>query len=165
MSLRNTLRFTLLILGMAIIAGSATNAFGFWSSLGSGSSETQLGDPHSLVMTPGTASAQLYPGGSATVTTVAANSNPYPVHIRSLSLDPTTGSNGFEVDGGHATCDLSALSYTFQNNDGNGWTVPPKAGDTDGTLPINTPSAVGMGIGASDACQGASFTVHLVAGV
>jgi hypothetical protein len=61
---------------------------------------------------------------------------------------------------------VSALGFTTQTNGGAGWTVP--AG-SPGSLSIAMPGALTMTAGASNACQGATFTVHLkvvsVAGV
>lgn len=90
------------------------------------------------------------------------------MHINSLSLDPSAGTGGFDVDSGHSACDLSALSTTPQTNGGAGWTVPPRAAGTggvpvDGTLAIDLTDALAMSTGASNACQSATFTVHLVA--
>jgi hypothetical protein len=157
-------RRTIVIATTVALVALTSSALAYWGGAGSGSSQTQLGDPKPLVLSPGTSSAQLYPGDDASVAIVATNSNPYPVHIGSLSLDPSAGTGGFDVDGPHGTCGVSTLGFTSQGNGGHGWTVPPKAGATDGTLNIGLLNALTMGTGAANACQGATFTIHLVAG-
>jgi hypothetical protein len=138
-----------------------TAAIGYWSGTGSGTAATTLGNPQGLTLGPGTPSTRLSPGTSAAVATVASNPNPYPVQISSISLDTAAGSAGFAVDGGHAGCGVGTLSFTSQTNGGAGWTVPASMG----SFAIVLPGAVTMGSAASDACQGATFTVYLTAAV
>jgi hypothetical protein len=56
------------------------------------------------------------------------------------------------------------LSFTTQTNGGAGWTVPGKIGTVNGTLSITVMNALAMGVGAANACQGASLTSYLAAG-
>ena len=42
--------------------------------------------------------------------------------------------------------------------------VPKKVGAVDGTLSVTLTNALAMGIGAANACQGASVTIYLAAG-
>jgi hypothetical protein len=56
------------------------------------------------------------------------------------------------------------VSFTAQSNGGAGWSVPAKAGTTNGVLHLDLSNAVAMGASAGNACQGASFLVHLNAG-
>ncbi len=151
-----------LLVAIAIAAGLAAGAIAYWSANGSGSATTVLTDAQSLSFEPGSPTAQLYPGDDASVAIVATNSNPYFVHIGSLVLDTNDG-EPFEADAAHSGCDVSALSFTSQDNGGAGWHVPPQAGSTDGTLTIDMSSAMAMSATAASACQGATFTVHLEA--
>jgi hypothetical protein len=151
-----------LLIATAIAAGLVAGAFAYWSANGSGSATTVLGDPQSLSFGPGTPTAQLYPGDNASVVIVATNPNPYFVHIGSLSLDNDEG-EPFVADAAHSGCDVSVLSFVTQDNGGEGWHVPPRAGTTDGTLTIDMASAMAMSMEAANACQGATFTVHLEA--
>jgi hypothetical protein len=112
----------------------------------------------------GTATSQLYPNGSAAVALTISNPNGFQVSIPSLALDASQGTNGFDVDGAHTWCDVSALSFTSQSNSGEGWVVPPKAGTTDGTLDVDLAGAVSMAGSAANGCQGATFTVYLKVG-
>jgi hypothetical protein len=144
---------------VAVVAG----AIAYWSGGGSGTSSTTLDDPRALTLSPGTPATQVSPGATSAVATVATNPNPYPVEIGSITLDSGQGTGGFGVDAGHSGCGLSTLTFATQTNAGAGWTVPARVGSTDGSLSISMPSSLGMSTGAADACQGATFTVYLVA--
>jgi hypothetical protein len=151
-----------LLIAMAILAGAAAGAFAYWNGPGTGTATTVLANTQTLSFEPGVPTAQLYPGGDTGVAIVAINPNPYFVEIGTMSLDTEAGAS-FEVDPEHSGCDVSALSFVPQNNEGDGWEVPPRAGTTDGRLTIDLDSALLMSTSASDACQGATFTVHLKA--
>jgi hypothetical protein len=140
-------------------------AVAYWSAAGTGTAQTTLDNPQAVTLSAGTPGVQLAPNVAASVATVASNPNPYAVQINSISLDTAEGTNGFGVDAGHAGCDLSTLSFATPKNGGQGWTVPPKVGSTPGSLPIDMEQILTMSASASDACQGASFTVYLVAGI
>jgi hypothetical protein len=150
------------LLAIAIAATLPVAASAYWTGTGSGDGTTVLPDVQSLTLERGIPAAQLYPGGEATVEVVATNPNATFVEIGSLALDPDRGVP-FEVDGGHSGCNVSALSFTTQDNGGAGWQVPPRAGSTDGSLDIDLPAALKMNGAAANACQDATFTVHLKA--
>ena len=139
-----------------LVAGVA--AYGAWSVSGSGTGSASAATASSLALTPGTPGTALYPNGSADVATTIANNNPFPVHVSSIALDSGQGSNGFAVDAGHSTCDLSTLSFAAQTNGGSGWDVP-----ANDTLDVDATGAVSMSGSAGDPCQGASFTLYLTA--
>lgn len=166
MSRPNPKRTGALLIAIAIAAGLAAGlaagVIAYWSGSGSGSATTVLADAQSLTFAPGTPTAQLYPGDDASVSIVATNPNPYFVGIGSLVLDTDDG-EPFVADATHSGCDVSVLSFIAQDNGGAGWQVPPRVGATDGTLTIDMSSAMAMSIEAADACQGATFTVHLEA--
>ena len=56
---------------------------------------------------------------------------------------------------------MSALGFTTQTD---GWVVAARSGGVDGTLSVTLPNALAMAPNAASACQGATFTVYLVAG-
>ena len=109
-----------------------------------------------LTLSPATPSAQLYPGGQATVVLTVTNPNAAQIRVGSLALDTSQGTGGFAVDGAHSGCGLAPLSFTTQTNGGAGWTLP-----ASGVLPVTLTNALSMGTGAANACQGAAFTVYL----
>lgn len=160
-------RTQLLVLAGVVVAlaiPSGVLAYAYWTSGAAGTGTGATGDLDDLSLTPGTPTADLFPGAQADVVLTASNPNADAVRIGSLSLDTTQGTGGFTVDGAHAACGVTALSFTTQTNGGAGWTVPPRVGLTDGTLTITLDDALSMGAGAANACQGATFTVYLAAG-
>jgi hypothetical protein len=147
-----------------VATGLAAGAFAYWMGTGAGDADTSLGSPVQLTLSAGAIDAQLAPGQDSTVDVIATNSNPYFVAIPSLVLDTAAGTGGFDVDSGHSGCDPSALHLAPADNGGAGWRVPPRVASTDGTEAIDLSEALSMDTGAANACQGASFTVHLKAG-
>jgi hypothetical protein len=147
-----------------LIAAVAVTADAYWPGSGDGSAAGTAGGPLSITMTAGTATTQLSPGGTAGVTLTISNPNLFGVRITELSLDTGAGTGGFAVDAAHAGCAVSTLSYARQTNGGVGWTVPAKAGAVNGSLPLNLSAALTMNAAAANACQGAVFTVFLLAG-
>lgn len=152
-----------LVVAAALAVGLAAAGVAYWTAPGSGTASVSAGSPAELTLSAGTATGAVSPNSTGGVAAIASNPNPYEVHIGSLSLDTSHGTGGFEVDLGHSGCDVSALSFTTQSNGGAGWTVPPRVGPTDGSISIELVDALAMSGSASDACQGASFTLHLLA--
>ncbi len=105
-------------------------------------------------LSPGTPTANLYPGGSTDLVLSLANPNASAVHIGSLALDPSQGTGGYAVDGGHSGCVVTTFTYTTATNAGAGWTVPAKVDAVNGTLSVTLTSALAMSAGAANACQG-----------
>src|SRR5687767_14144612 len=152
-----------LIIAGAVVVVLVAVALSYWTAAGSGTASTTLGNPQNITLSAGTPSDPVSPGEDAAVAAVDTNPNSDAVHIDSISLDTGSGTNGFAVDPGHSGCNVSSLAFTTQDNGGAGWTVPPRVGSTDGSLSIEMATALAMGAGASNACQGASFTVYVEA--
>ena len=146
----------------AVVLGGVAAAFWTATTGGAGSGSTGVTQPVDL--SPATPSADLYPGERADVVLTVTNPNAGPVVISSLRLDGTRGDGGFAVDSGHAGCATSALSFTAQTSGDVGWTVPGRQGTVDGRLSITLGDSLAMALDATDACQGATITVYLVAG-
>lgn len=159
-------RRLILLAALLIVLGIPVGgiAWSYWTAGGSGTGSGVNGTLAALSLSPGSPAAGLYPGGSTDVVLTATNSNTSIVKIGSLLLDTTQGTAGFAVDGSHSGCSVAALGFTTQNNGGAGWSVPAKVGAVDGTLAITLTNALTMTTGAASACQGATFTVYLVAG-
>ncbi len=149
-------------LALALTIGLASGAVAFWSGAGSGTATAPVTEPQPLTLAPGTTSSQLVPGGSADVAILATNPNAFPVHIGSLALD-VAAAEPIRVDTGHAGCDVDALNFLTQDDAGNGWQVPARAGATDGALAIDLSGSLTMSTEAASACQGATFTVQVEA--
>jgi hypothetical protein len=160
-TLRNRLPRVAVALAALAIAGGA---LAYWSTVGSGSGSASSADTQTVTISTASPTSQLYPGGSAAVALTISSPNGFQVSIPSLALDMSQGTNGFDVDGAHTGCDVSALSFTPQSNSGDGWTVPPRVGTTDGSIDLDLDGAVSMSGAAANACQGATFTVYLKVG-
>jgi hypothetical protein len=142
----------------------AASALAYWTTTGSGATSTSVPAAQAVTLTPGTATAQLYPGGTSDVAVDVTNPNTTAVRVVSLSLDTAAGTGGFDVDGGHAGCDPAVVSFTTQTNGAAGWTIPAKVGATAGVAALDLSGALAMSSNAANACQGASFLVHLSVG-
>lgn len=145
-------------LGVVAVALLATCALAvaYVTSTGSGSStgSTSIALTN-LTITGGTATQSLFPTGTPTgdVNVTLNNPNSGPVHINSLLLDTSHGTNGFSANA--SSC---ALSFASQSNGGNGWTIP-----ANGSLAVDLTGSVTMGTSAASSCQGQTFTVYLTA--
>jgi hypothetical protein len=157
-------RLRVLLIASTVVAGLAAGAFAFWMGSGSGSADAIVGSPDQLTLSAGAPDGQLVPGDVSSVAVVATNPNPYFVTIYSLALD----SGGIDVDSGHSGCSTSAIHFVPKPAPvgifGPGWRIPPRVDTTDGTLAFTIPGALTMDTGAANACQGATFIVHLIAG-
>jgi hypothetical protein len=149
---------------IAVTLGGAGVAYAYWTAGGSGSASGGTGSTVPLVLTPATPTAAIRPGSTSSVVLVATNSNVASVTVNSFAIDTTKGTNGFSVDSSHSGCTLTTLSFTPQTNGGAGWSVPGRVGALNGTLSITLGGALVMSTSAANACQGATFTVYLVAG-
>jgi hypothetical protein len=147
---------------VAVLVGGV--AYGYWSSAGVGADSGATGTTSAVDLSPGSPTANLYPGGVANVVLTISNPNANPVHIGSLALDLNQGTSGFAVDAGHVGCGVSTLRFTADTNGGAGWTVPAKVGEVNGSLPVTLTNSLTMGEDAVNACQGAIATVYLTAG-
>jgi hypothetical protein len=151
-----------LVVGAVVALALAAGSFAYLSSVGRGSGGTATDTVQPITISPGTPSQQLYPGGSSDVALTLANPNTAQLVIPALAVDPGQGTNGFAVDAAHASLGCSAadaqLAFAPQSVDA---TVPARVGATDGSIVLDLQQALTMGVGAADACQGASFTVYL----
>ena len=146
----------LLLTAAMVLVGAVAAAY--WITTGGGSATAATASTSALTLAPATPTAQLYPGGQASVVLTVTNPNPGQIRVGSLALDTSQGTGGFAVDGGHSGCGLATLSFATQTNGGAGWTVPGS-----GVLPVTLTNALSMGTGAANACQGATFSVYLTA--
>ena len=147
---------------IAVAVGGAAGAVWTASGGGAGGAGAAVLDPVSF--SSGTPVTPLYPGGQTDVRLTVTNPNDATAKLGSIALDASQGTGGFGVDAGHSGCTLSTLSFATQTNGGAGWTLPPRVGAVNGTLAITLPNALAMSTGAVNACQGATFTIYLVAG-
>ena len=143
------------VAALCVVAGAAA----YFTTAGSGSGTAGIGSSRPVTIAAGSApSALVYPGGDGDVTVRISNPNLFAVHVGSLALDTSQGEGGF--DASPSGCNVGdALAFTTQTNGGDGWDVP-----ANGTLDLDLSGSLHMTTDASNACQGASFTVYLGAG-
>ena len=154
----------MVIVAAAVALGGAGVAYAYWTAGGSATAAGGTGTTVPVVLSTGTPTAALLPGGTSGVVLTATNSNTSPLTINSFTLNTAQGTGGFAVDAGHSGCTLTTLSFPAQTNGGSGWVVPGKVGGTNGTLSITLANSLAMSTSAANACQGATFTVYVVAG-
>jgi hypothetical protein len=150
-----------MLIGIAVSLVFAGTAAAYWAGGGAGAATGTATTTQAVVVSAGTPTTRVYPGGQAAVAVNIANPNAFPVRVAALALDPAQGTGGFAVDAGHASCGVGSLSFTGQNNGGSGWNVPPRVGAVNGSLAVELANSLSMAAGAADSCQGASFTVYL----
>ena len=146
---------------VVLVLGVAGAASAYWTGSGSGTGDGTSATTAPVTVSPGTATANLYPGGTADVVLTVSNPNLSEVRIGSLALDTSQGAGGFGVDAGHSGCAVETFGFTDQTG---AWTIPAKVGVVNGTLAVTLTNALAMSLGAADACQGATASVYLVAG-
>jgi hypothetical protein len=152
------------IIAIAVVTiGGAGVAYAYWSAGGVGTGSGLTGTTAPITLSSGSPTASLLPGGQTNVVLTMTNTNAASVKVSSLALDATQGTSGFAVDSSHSGCTLSTLSFVTQTNAGAGWTVPGKVGTTNGTLSVTLANSLSMSLSAVNACQGATFTVYLLA--
>lgn len=162
---RHVVSKQLVLAAMVVSIGAVGGtAYASWTSSGAGRGAATTGTAVSLILSPGSPTAGLYPGSHADVVLSVANPNTFAVYVGSFALATAQGSGGFAVDAGHSGCAVAALSFATQTDGGAGWTVPGKVGNTNGTLAVSLTNALTMSLGAANACQGATTTVYLTAG-
>ena len=144
--------------------GLTAPAYAAWTGSGAGNGSATADTTSSLVLSPASPSATLFPGGSADVVLTVTNPNIARVRVGSLSLDTSQGTGGYSVDAAHSGCSVSALGFSTQTNSGAGWTIDGRVGSVNGTLAVTLTNALSMTLNAANACQGATMTVYLTAG-
>jgi len=137
-------KLTLLGAVMALfLLGSVV--FAAWLVTGNGNGAAQATTAANLVVTPGTTTADLYPGSTGAVKVNVNNPNPFGVTITSIA------GNG-AVTTGAAGCTTTGVTFT----------APVTTGQViaaGATVNLTLPNAAAMSNASLNACQGATFNV------
>ncbi len=136
-------RRTALVAWTLALGVPAAAAAALWTVGGSGDGQARALTAQNLVVTPGTASAQLFPGGVGDIVYTVSNPNPFPVRVTGVNLGAVTG---------QGTC----IASNFTTSPGTVAPVTIPAG-TSGTVTVT--GGVVMTLAAGDNCQGVSITV------
>lgn len=126
-------------------------AFAAWTATGTGTGSATAKSAAALTSTVGTATAQLYPGGTSGLLLKVNNSNDYDVTLASVSQTP---GQSITVDAAHPNCNVS--SVTFSDVSGLNQVLTAKSTDV---VVTGLGGKVAMSKAANDDCQGATFTV------
>jgi hypothetical protein len=146
------------VLGVVAGIGLTSSAAAYWTASGTATATGGTGTVVAVRLESASTVGTLRPGGAVDVSVVARNPNPTAVRIRALELDPTAGTNGYDIAAG---CGTSALAFVGANGPAGGWQVPAATDGSDGTLTIVVPGALHLTENAADACQSQPVTVHL----
>ena len=130
------------------VVAAAGTAWALWTANGSGTAQSKALTAQGVTVNAATATAELYPGGAASVYFTLTNPNPYPVNF-------TTMTPGAIVSSDPTNCAASNVTAAGKT----GLNVAVAANSTSATLSI--PAVVTMLTTALDGCQGVSFTVPL----
>jgi hypothetical protein len=142
-------------LALVLTAGAAA---AYWPGTASGRGAATTGSTATISLSAGVVTGDLYPGFSATVSTVATNQTTAEARIDSLALNTARGTGGFRITGDTPAGGCAAASFAFATQRVD-WVLP-----AGGTSARTLPDSISMAKDASSACQGAEITVFLVAG-
>lgn len=147
-----TIKKSALVGGTVLTLMGAGVAFASWTTTGTGSGAATAGTAGSLTIAQkGATVTGLFPAGTKDVTITVTNAAQYKVKVQSVS--PGTVS----VDAAHSGCTASVVSTTAQTGLSDVLDVTGAGASHDYTF------TVGMDNTASDACQGATFTIPFTA--
>jgi hypothetical protein len=143
--MRRSQKFVVVGVIVAVVTAAGI-AFAAWTASGTGSGSAKATSAQGLVVTAGTASGDLYPGGVGNVQLHVQNPNPYAVTITDV-----TGNGAITSD--NATCTPnSGVTFTAQHGLSQG--VPANS-----SANITLTGAAAMATTSDNACQGATFTI------
>lgn len=148
-SARKTVVVAALVGGM--LAGSV--ALAAWLASGTGSGSAKAVNAENLVVTNGTASADLYPGmANGDLFLTVENTNDYPVRITSVQA-----AAGDVTSTAGATCEGATTGVSL---DGGTITLPtPEDVGANSTISFTVVDVVNMSNASDTSCQGATFTI------
>ena len=129
-----------------VVLGGGTIAYAAWTANASGSSQAKSLTAVALTVSVDTATAELYPGGSAKVYFTVTNPNPYAVTFTAADFSTV-------VSDDETGCPNANITV----NDKTGLSINVAANTTSATQSIT--GAVTMAGTAPDGCQGRTFTV------
>jgi len=138
-----------LFLGV-LLAGSV--AFAWWTASGSGNGYAQAATPAALSTLDVSASttADLYPGGTGTLTIEIHNPNSYAVTVTDIAANGAASSGNAACDAANTVSLVAPLS---------GLTVNVPAGGNTAVLTYSNAVQMSYGAAADNSCQGKKFTI------
>ena len=128
------------LLALALPGGAA---LALWSVGGAGPGQARATTPQPLTVAAGTASAQLYPGGTGDVVFRVSNPNAFAVRVSGVALGAVTGSGA-----------CGATNFTTATG-----SVTPVTVAAGQSADVTVVGGLAMVVAAGDECQGVSVTV------
>ena len=148
-SSRRTHLRVIFVVAIVFVGISVGAAYGYMTTSGQAAASVSTGSLVAVtVVTTGTPSSALVPGGSADVVLGVNNSNAYSVTLISV----TGGPGSITADSGHPGCTTTGVNFTDQT--GLNVVVAPS-----GTTTVHLANAASMGASSSTGCQGATFNI------
>jgi len=143
--------------GAATLATAGIVAYAAWTTSGSGTGSVAARHAAALIVGDGQTSTTLYPTGKADLVVTLQNTNDYNVEVTSIAQGAlVSGSpSPVSVSDNHNGCTASTVTFT-----------PPTVDFVIGantTYTLTLHNSVAMSNSAEDACQGATFTVPVIA--
>lgn len=131
----------LALLTVAGLVAATGTAYAVWSTTGTGTGQARATTFQAVTVTAGTASAQLYPGGTGDLVVVATNPNPFPVTVTISSIGTVAGCTT------PAVTLVGTPSFTLTAN--------------QSAASKSMIGALSMGTTSSNDCQGVSLSIPL----
>lgn len=134
---------TAVVLVLGLASGAA---YAYWTSFGSGDGQVSTGSGQNVtIATNATAGSLLRPGSTGDLIITATNPNNSPVTIQTITLGTIND------------CTTPAITLTSPSTGFLPATIPANANN----LRVVIAGALTMGLGASNDCQGKTFTIPL----
>lgn len=141
----------------AVALVGAGIAFAAWTSTGTGTGAAKARSFTGVVVSAGTATGQLYPGGSnvGDLVVTATNNNPFPVTV-TLAQDAGAKVVSNPVVGGCAETTNGSAAITGVSFAGGSFSVPA---NSSVAVTRTITASVSMSSASVSACQGATFDI------
>jgi len=144
--MRNITRGTAVIGAGVVSVALAGIAYAAWTSSGTGAGTAKSFDTVTSTITAGTVTADLYPGGTGSMSVTIKNLNPYPATVTSIGAGTSDASG---------SCAANIVT-TDANNAPGGGTLAPNA---EATYTVVTH----MAATATNVCRNVEFNIPLTA--
>jgi hypothetical protein len=143
-------RTLLLVIAAVVVSLGAGAALAYFTSSGSAHGSASTATLLTVTAGAGTPSTPLLPGGTGDVALTVTNPNNFAVTLVSVA-----GNGAITADGGHPGCTTTGVTFTAPT--GSPLPVTILANSTNQV--VDLPGAAAMSLTASNACQGATFSI------
>lgn len=144
--------------GVSALALGGLVAYAAWTTSGSGTGTVSARTASALIVGDGHSSTTLYPTGKGDLVVTLQNTNAYNVNVTSIAQGALVAGSASPVavsDNTSGACNTASVTFT-----------PPAVNfviAANSTTTLTLHNAVSMDASANDGCQGATFTVPVIA--